>query len=86
MYLQDEKLFIKSIDSKSILTWDDFQYILSVLVENRILKVFVAWQVKTQTEVDLTEQIKKPKRKKQKKRQIKVKEFSVESTEELEPH
>jgi hypothetical protein len=50
MYLDDEVLFVKSIDSKAICSWDDFEYILSIVVENRILKVFVAHQVKLSLE------------------------------------
>jgi hypothetical protein len=42
VYLEDELSFIKAIDAKSIKNWDDFEYILSVIVENRIIKVFVA--------------------------------------------
>jgi hypothetical protein len=40
-YLEDEQLLIKSIDSKAIETWDDFEVVLTLIVENRILKVFV---------------------------------------------
>lgn len=42
VWVNDELLLIKSIDSKAIVNWDDFEYVLSVVVENRILKVFVA--------------------------------------------
>lgn len=44
-YINDEQLFVKSIDSKQITTWSDFEFVLSMVVENRILKVFVAHQV-----------------------------------------
>jgi hypothetical protein len=50
VYLDDEVLFVKSIDSKAISSWEDFEFILSVVVENRILKVFVAHQVKLSLE------------------------------------
>jgi len=38
-------MLIKSVDPKRISSWDDFEYILSVIVENRILKVYVAYLV-----------------------------------------
>lgn len=46
VYISDEQLLIKSIDSKAIASWSDFEYILSIIVENRILKVYVAHQTK----------------------------------------
>lgn len=45
IYLNDEALLIKSFDLKRILSWSDFEYILSVIIENRILKVYVGYLV-----------------------------------------
>lgn len=36
----DEDALINAIDQKSIQTWNDFEYILSVIIENRILRVY----------------------------------------------
>jgi hypothetical protein len=41
VYINDETLLIKSFDPKRIQSWNDFEYILSVIIENRILKVYL---------------------------------------------
>lgn len=71
VFIDDEQMFIKCIDAKAITTWEQFEFVLSVIVENRILKVFVAHQCTQQTHVeeDFTEvQIKKKKKKNRKKK------------------
>ena len=40
-YVPDEFLLVKAIDSKNVTEWDDFEYLLSILIENRILKLYV---------------------------------------------
>ena len=68
IYINDESILIKSFDSKKIVSWDDFEYILTILVENRILKVYVAHLVERNSKlvVDLEEKKKHKKRKNKK--------------------
>jgi hypothetical protein len=40
-FIEDESKLVKAIDPKQIKSWQDFEYLLSLIVENRILKVFV---------------------------------------------
>lgn len=42
MYVPDEVLLIKGIDAKAVATWVDFEFVLTAIVENRILKIYVA--------------------------------------------
>lgn len=38
--IPDEAMLIKSIDQKQITSWADFEYILTVIVENRLLRLY----------------------------------------------
>ena len=46
---------MKAIDPKQIKSWQDFEFLLSLIVENRILKVFVGHLCKTQEVIGLEE-------------------------------
>jgi hypothetical protein len=37
LFIVEEDLFVKSIDSSLIKNWEDFEYVLSVIIENRLL-------------------------------------------------
>jgi hypothetical protein len=37
LFLLEEDLLIKSIDSSLIKNWDDFEYTLAIIIENRLL-------------------------------------------------
>lgn len=41
MYVPDEFLLVKAIDAKNVADWDDFEYLLTMIIENRILKLYV---------------------------------------------
>ena len=41
-YVPDESLLIRALDPKCVTSWADFEYVLSLVVENRILKLYVA--------------------------------------------
>ena len=47
---------MKAIDPKQIKSWQDFEFLLSLIVENRILKVFVGHLCKTQQILGLDEE------------------------------
>lgn len=40
LFIVEEDLLVKAIDSALIKTWPDFEYILSVIVENRLLQLY----------------------------------------------
>jgi len=40
IYMPDETLFIRSFDAKAVVCWTDFEYVLTLILENRILKVY----------------------------------------------
>jgi len=37
LFIVEEDLFVKSIDASLIKNWEDFEYVLSVIIENRLL-------------------------------------------------
>ena len=85
LYINDESILIKSFDSKKIVSWDDFEYILTILVENRILKVYVAHLVERNSKfvVDLEEKKKQKKRKNKKSsNKLKKKELLAEESDQ----
>lgn len=41
MYVPDEFLLVKAIDTKNVTDWDDFEFLLTIIIENRILKLYV---------------------------------------------
>jgi hypothetical protein len=40
-----EHTFIRSINAKMIKTWDQFEYLLSILLENRFLRIYQAYLI-----------------------------------------
>lgn len=38
--IPDEAMLIKAIDQKQITSWADFEYVLTVIVENRLLRLY----------------------------------------------
>ena len=40
--LPDENLIIKAIDATKINTWEEFEIVLSIVVENRFMRLFQA--------------------------------------------
>lgn len=40
--IPDEAMLIKAIDQKQITSWSEFEYVLTVVVENRILRLYQA--------------------------------------------
>ena len=40
--LADEAALISAIDTKQILSWPDFEYVLCLVIENRILRLYQA--------------------------------------------
>ena len=40
--LPDENLIIKAIDATKINTWEEFEFVLSIVVENRFMRLFQA--------------------------------------------
>jgi hypothetical protein len=42
IFVQDEAQFIKAIDATKIETWVEFEFLLTVLIENRLLKLYQA--------------------------------------------
>lgn len=55
-FIEDESKLVKAIDPKQIKSWQDFEFLLSLIVENRILKVFVGHLCKTQQILGLDEE------------------------------
>lgn len=67
--IPDEAMLIKSIDQKQITSWADFEYILTVIVENRLLRLYQAHldqQYRLGIKDDLQELMKTKKQKKRK--------------------
>jgi hypothetical protein len=40
LFIGEEDLFVTSIDATQIKTWEEFEYILAVIIENRLLQVY----------------------------------------------
>ena len=40
IFLEDEAKLIKAIDASSIETWVEFEFLLTVIIENRLLKLY----------------------------------------------
>ena len=40
IFIAEEDLFVTSIDSSSIKSWEEFEYILAVIIENRLLQAY----------------------------------------------
>jgi hypothetical protein len=40
LYIQDEELFFKAIDPNLIKSWEQFEYLLTLIIENRLLLLF----------------------------------------------
>ena len=40
--IPDEHLLISAVDPKQISSWTEFEYILSIIVENRLLRLYQA--------------------------------------------
>jgi hypothetical protein len=40
LFIGEEDLFVTSIDASQIKTWEEFEYVLSVIIENRLLQVY----------------------------------------------
>lgn len=40
LFLLEEELLVKSIDSQQIKSWDDFEYTLAMIIENRLLQLY----------------------------------------------
>lgn len=80
VYINDETLLIKSFDTKRIQSWNDFEYILSVIIENRILKVYVGHLVEQNSKkmISIEDKVKKPKKKKPKRQHPQKKKSIVE--------
>ena len=38
--MPDETLFIRSFDAKAVVCWTDFEYVLTLILEHRILNVY----------------------------------------------
>jgi hypothetical protein len=38
--IPDETMLIKAIDQKQITSWNEFEYVLTVIVENRLLRLY----------------------------------------------
>ena len=74
---------IKSFDTKRIQSWNDFEYILSVIIENRILKVYVGHLVEKNSKnmISIEDKIKKPKKKKPKRQHPQKKKSIVEEND-----
>jgi hypothetical protein len=37
LFIAEEDLFVKALDASLIKNWEDFEYLLSVIIENRLL-------------------------------------------------
>ena len=42
VFIQNEAALIGAIDSKEVKTWNEFEYVLSVVIENRLLIIYRA--------------------------------------------
>jgi hypothetical protein len=40
LFIGEEDLFVTSIDASLIKTWEEFEYVLAVIIENRLLQVY----------------------------------------------
>lgn len=40
LLIPDEFMLIKAIDQKQITSWTEFEYVLTVIVENRLLRLY----------------------------------------------
>ena len=83
LIIADEAALISALDTKQILSWQDFEYVLSLVIENRILRLYQAhldrmYQERWKEELDDLENLteegnkKKKKKRKQKKRNKKT--------------
>lgn len=78
--IPDEAMLIKSIDQKQITSWADFEYILTVIVENRLLRLYQAHldqQYRLGIKDDLQELMKTKKQKKRKRNVKKIAEIKL---------
>ena len=41
--VSDEAALISALDTKQILSWSDFEYVLCLIIENRVLKLYLAY-------------------------------------------
>ena len=86
VHVPDESLLIRSIDSNNVNSWADFEYVLSLVLENRILKLYVAHlaRLSNQVALQLEDEVMKitPKKKRKKKKRKAVKS-TLTDTEEL---
>jgi hypothetical protein len=42
LVFQDEMTFIKAVDPNKITSWKEFEFLISVLIENRLLRLYQA--------------------------------------------
>lgn len=50
--VSDESALISSIDQKQIISWLDFEYVLCLVLENRILKLYQAHLANVYSQID----------------------------------
>ncbi len=41
--VSDEAALISALDTRQILSWSDFEYVLCLIIENRVLKLYLAY-------------------------------------------
>lgn len=42
LLIPDESMLIKAIDQKQITSWTEFEFVLTVILENRLLRLYQA--------------------------------------------
>ena len=40
LFIVEEELLFKAVDSAAVKNWEDFEYVLAVIIENRMLQLY----------------------------------------------